>query len=139
VPAALIVMVVILGIATLVLAAGASRLHTLSRRVGSFSCHARSAASPPAAFTLGVALYAVGRIEWYRCWSLSVRPARTWLRGRLAVTGRTPIEQPGQPEQYLVTCRYDDVDFELVMSVAAYAGLASWLEAAPPGRRDLVL
>ena len=138
-PAAVWVCLAILAIAALVVAAGASRLHRLSRRVGSFSCNARAAGNPAAAFTLGIAHYAVGRIEWYRCWSLSLRPARTWLRDRLSVTGRVPVEQAGQADQYLVHCRYDDVDFELSMSPAAYAGLASWLEAAPPGRRDLVL
>lgn len=138
-PAAIWVLLAILAIAALVVAAGASRLHRLSRRVGSFSCNARAGGNPTAAFTLGIAHYAVGRIEWYRCWSLSWRPARTWLRDRLTVTGRVPLEQAGQADQYLVLCRYDDVDFELSMSSAAYAGLASWLEAAPPGRRDLVL
>lgn len=138
-PAAIWVLLAILAIAALVVAAGASRLHGLSRRVGSFSCNARAGGNPGAAFTLGIAHYAVGRIEWYRCWSLSLRPARTWLRDRLIVTGRVPLDQAGQTDQYLVLCRYDDVDFELSMSLAAYAGLASWLEAAPPGRRDLVL
>ncbi|QAY68810.1 DUF2550 domain-containing protein [Xylanimonas protaetiae] len=138
-PAALTVLLVVLAIAALVLAAGASRLHSLSRRVGSFTCNARAAGAPAVPFTLGIAHYAVGRIEWYRCWSLSWRPARTWVRDRLSVTGRVPLEQAGQADQYLVRCRYDDVDFELSMSTAAYAGLASWLEAAPPGRRDLVL
>ena len=83
--------------------------------------------------------YAVGRIEWYRQWSLAPRPARTWMRDRLVVTGRVPLDQAGQSDQYLVQCRYDGTDFELSMSTAAYAGLASWLEAAPPGRHDLVL
>ncbi len=138
-PAAVWVLLAILAIAALVVAAGASRLHRLSRRVGSFQCNARAAGNPAMAFTLGIAHYAVGRIEWYRCWSLSVRPARTWLRDRLVVTGRVPLEQAGQGDQYLVRCRYDGVDFELSMSWAAYAGLASWLEAAPPGRENLVL
>ncbi|QAY63266.1 DUF2550 family protein [Xylanimonas allomyrinae] len=126
-------------IVALVLALGASRLRSLSHRVGSFPCHARAAGNPRVAFTLGIAHYAVGRIDWYRCWSLSPRAARTWLRDRLEVTGRVPLDQADQAGQYLVRCRYDDIDFELSMSAAAYAGLASWLEAAPPGRRDLVL
>lgn len=117
---------------------GASRLRTLSRRVGSFQCGARPA-RPQAPWSAGIAQYGVGRIDWWRCWSLSPRPARTWHRDRLSVTGRTPLDQAGQPDQYLVRCRYDDVDFELTMSAGAYAGLASWLESAPPGRRGLVV
>ncbi|GAB2472768.1 DUF2550 domain-containing protein [Xylanimonas ulmi] len=129
----------ILAFAGIVVALGASRLHRLSHRVGSFPCQARAGGNPSVAFTLGIAHYAVGRIEWYRCWSLSPRAARTWLRDRLVVTGRVPLDHAGQSDQYLVRCRYDGADFELSMSAAAYAGLASWLEAAPPGRRDLVL
>ncbi|ANC32940.1 DUF2550 domain-containing protein [Isoptericola dokdonensis] len=123
----------------LVGALGASRLRTLSRRVGSFPCSARPGTLPHASWSVGIAHYAVGRIEWWRCWSLSPRPTRTWYRDRLSITGRTPLDQAGQTDQYLVRCRYDGVDFELTMSSGAYAGLASWLEAAPPGRRDLVV
>ncbi|MEK8228151.1 DUF2550 family protein [Oerskovia sp. M15] len=36
-------------------------------------------------------------------------------------------------------CSYNEVRFELLMSSGAYAGLASWLEAAPPGRRGVVV
>ena len=117
---------------------GASRLRTLSRRVGSFQCGARPA-RPQAPWSPGIAQYGVGRIDWWRCWSLAPRPTRTWYRDHLTVTGRAPLDQAGQVDQYLVRCRYDGVDFELTMSSGAYAGLASWLESAPPGRRDLVV
>ena len=138
-PVAVTVLLVALVVLGLVAAAGISRRHALSHRVGSFACSARAAANPAASFTSGIAHYAVGRIVWYRSWSLAPRPARTWARDRLLVTGRVPLDQAGQSDQYLVRCRYDGTDFELSMSTGAYAGLASWLEAAPPGRRDLVL
>lgn len=125
--------------ALLVVGLGVLRLRGLSRRVGSFPCQARGAGNPQAPFTLGIAHYGVGRIDWWRCWSLSLRPSRTWRRDALVVTGRVPLDHAGQHDQYLVRCRYDGVDFELTMSAGAYAGLASWLEAAPPGQRDLVL
>jgi Protein of unknown function (DUF2550) len=131
--------IAVLVVLALFVAAGVSRLRTLSRRVGSFPCSARPAGSPHVAWTLGIAHYSVGRIEWWRCWSLSPRPARTWFRDRLEVTGRVPLDQAGQPDQHLVRCRYEGTDFELSMSAGAYAGLASWLESAPPGRRDLVV
>ncbi len=129
----------VLVVLALIVAFGAWRLHTLSRRVGSFQCSARPAGNPHAAWSLGIAHYAVGRIEWWRCWSLSPRPSRTWIREQLVITGRVPLDQAGQHDEYLVRCRYDGTDFELTMSSGAYAGLASWLEAAPPGRRDLVV
>jgi hypothetical protein len=133
------VVAAVLLVLLLAVVSGASRLRRLSRRVGSFPCSARAAGNPHAPWSVGIAHYAVGRIEWWRCWSLAPRPARTWYRDRLTVTGRAPLDLAGQPDQYLVRCRYDGVDFELTMSAGAYAGLASWLESAPPGRRDLVV
>ncbi|WP_166849650.1 DUF2550 domain-containing protein [Isoptericola sp. BMS4] len=138
-PYAVWVALALLVVLALVLAAGASRLRTLSRRVGSFPCHARPADDPHAPWVVGIAHYAVGRIDWWRCWSLLPRPARVWERGRFVVTGRAPLDQAGQADQVLVRCRYDGTDFELLMSTGAYEGLASWLESAPPGRRDLVV
>lgn len=141
-PGVVWVAIAVLVAITLVLVVGASRLQTLSHRVGSFPCSARASGNPQGSWTLGIAQYAVGRIEWWRCWSLSPRAARTWYRDRLEVTGRFPLaaEDPaGQEARFLVQCRYDGMDFELNISAGDYTGLASWLEAAPPGRRDLVL
>lgn len=120
----------------LVLGVGASRLRTLSRRVGSFACSARAAGTE--SWTAGVAQYAVGRIDWWRAWSLSPRPARTWYRERLELIGREEFDDDG-PVHYLVRCEYDGVGIELDLASGDYFGFASWLEAAPPGRRDLVL
>ncbi|MCA5893822.1 DUF2550 domain-containing protein [Isoptericola sp. NEAU-Y5] len=131
--------VAVVVVLALVLAAGASRLRTLSRRVGSFPCQARPADDPRAPWVVGIAHYAVGRIDWWRGWSLAPRPARVWQRERLILTGRVPLDQAGQADAVLVRCRYDDTDFELLVSSGAYAGLASWLESSPPGRRDLVV
>jgi hypothetical protein len=136
VPGVVWIALAIVAAIALVLALGASRLRALSHRVGSFSCNAR--ASGQDSWTAGIAQYAVGRIEWWRCWSLSPRPARTWHRERLELVGREEFDGDG-PQRYLVRCRYDGLDFELDLASGDYFGLASWLEAAPPGRRDLVL
>ncbi|GAA4721391.1 DUF2550 domain-containing protein [Isoptericola chiayiensis] len=135
----LVALGVVLLVLVLVALAGASRLRTLSHRVGSFQCSARAGSRPQAAWSVGIAQYGAGRIDWWRCWSLAPRPARTWQRDRLAITGRVSLDQAGQPDLVLVRCRYDGTDFELTMSPGAYSGLASWLESAPPGRRDLVV
>lgn len=138
-PGVVWVAIAVLVAVALVLLVGGSRLRALSHRVGSFPCGARASGNPQGSWTLGIAHYSEGRIEWWRAWSLSPRPARTWYRDRLEVTGRVLLEQSGQPDRYLVRCRYDGAELELNISSGDYTGLASWLEAAPPGRRDLVL
>nr|WP_194720231.1 DUF2550 domain-containing protein [Cellulosimicrobium arenosum] len=126
----LVAVAVLAGLAVVV------RLRALTRRVGSFDCGLRTGAG----VTQGIAHYCVGRIDWWRCWSFSVRPARSWSRHHLTIVGREPFEPSGsRPETYLVRCRYEGEELELTMPRAAYEGLASWLEAAPPGRRDLVV
>ncbi|OLT45524.1 DUF2550 domain-containing protein [Cellulosimicrobium sp. CUA-896] len=119
---------------------GALRLRALSRRVGSFECGLRTAGAESASWTLGIAHYGVGRIDWWRSWSLSWRPGRTWSRHDLVIVGREPFGgADARPDSYLVRCRYREQELELTMARAAYEGLASWLEAAPPGRRDVVV
>lgn len=126
--------------ALVVVGLGALRLRALSHRVGSFECGARPAGVESASWTLGIAHYGVGRIDWWRSWSLSWRPARTWARHDLTIVGREPFTgADARPDSYLVRCRYRGQEFQLTMARAAYEGLASWLEAAPPGRRDVVV
>lgn len=118
---------------------GASRLRTLSGRVGSFVCGARPAQPPGGAWVTGIAQYGAGRLDWWRSWSLAPRPTRSWQRTEFLVTGRVPLDSAGRPDLYLVRCRHLDVDFELTMSPDAYAGLTSWLEAAPPSADSHVI
>jgi len=125
-----VVLVVLLGLGTLLL--GASRLRTLSGRVGSFVCGAYLAKSAGGAAAAGIAQYGAGRLDWWRSWSLALRPTRSWQRRELLVIGRERFVSPGRPDLYLVRCRYHGVDFALTMSPDAFAGLTSWLEAAPP-------
>ncbi len=122
------VVLVVLAVAVV----GASRLRVLSGRIGSFVCAARPAGPPAGPWTAGIAHYGAGRIDWWRSWSLAPRPARTWWRHDLELTGRAPLQRPGDPEQVLVQCRYHGTDFDLAMSPDAAAGLTAWLEAAPP-------
>ncbi len=133
---------VALGIALIVLVTmlvlGASRLTTLSGRVGSFVCGARPVAPAGAAVVAGIAQYGAGRLDWWRAWSLSPRPARSWRRSELELISRAPLLVQGRPDLYLVHCRYHEVDFALTMSPEAYAGLTSWLEAAPPSTIERV-
>jgi hypothetical protein len=136
-PAGIWVLVAIIAAVALIVSAGVARTRMLSTRVGSFTCSTRALGD--AEFAIGIAQYAEGRIDWYRSWSLSPWPARRWVRDRFHVLGRRPVEQPAFGDQFVVQCRHGDADFELMMSSSAYSGLASWLESAPPGRRDIVV
>ena len=110
---------------------GASRLRTLSGRIGSFVCGARPVYPPGGAVVAGIAQYGSGRLDWWRSWSLALMPARSWQRADLRVVGHQRLASVGRPDLYLVRCRHRATDFELTMSPDAYAGLTSWLEAGP--------
>jgi hypothetical protein len=111
---------------------GASRLRALSGRVGSFLCSGRPVEPGGRAWSAGIANYGAGRIDWYRSWSLAPRPAHSWRREDIEVTGRVPVTGSSDPDLVLVRCRYQGTDYELTMSGDAFAGLTAWLEAAPP-------
>lgn len=112
-----------------VLITGAMRFRGLRRRVGSFDCNLRR--SPGTAWTQGIAHYGVGRIDWWRAHTLAMRPERIWPRHELVILGREDFGESA----CLVRCACAGEEFTLWMSKDAYAGLASWLEAAPPQRR----
>ncbi len=109
-----------------------SRIRTLTGRVGSFDCRLPVAEGTNDRVTAGIAQYGVGRLDWWRFWSLSVRPARSWQRSELVIVGRETITVGGRTGIYLVRCEYRGASLHLQMSTAAYAGLTSWLESAPP-------
>jgi Protein of unknown function (DUF2550) len=133
VPLTIVVAVVALLVSTALLFT--VRRVVLSRRGASFDCSLRR---PDGSWTLGVARYGDDRLHWFRVFSLSVRPRLTWLRDELAVVVRRPSRGTEVtavlPHAVVVECRYAGEDLDLAMSDDAYTGLASWLEAAPPGR-----
>lgn len=110
-----------------------SRVRSLTHRVGSFECALRT----PTGWASGIAHYATDRIRWYRTMSYSPRAAAEWLRAELAVTERVAREgtTDGPSGVLEVTMMDARGPVMVAMSRAAYAGLASWLEAAPPRER----
>lgn len=114
------------------------RLRALERRVGSFACAVAPthAPAPTAPARVGIAHYGVGRLDWYRRWSLSLRADRTWSRSELEVDSRELV--PGSQDRYRVRCSYRGEPLVLEMSFPAYAGLTSWLESAPPSDGGVV-
>lgn len=111
---------------------------TLARRLGSFDCSVRMVAEGRS-WMAGVARYGTNRLDWYRVFSLSPRPSRSWERSRLEVVGqRVPVGGEVAvvvvPDLWVISCRYDGDELDLAMSAEAYTGLASWADAGPPGQ-----
>ncbi|WP_432505078.1 DUF2550 domain-containing protein [Kineococcus arenarius] len=112
------------------------RRRRLTGRLGTFDCSVR----PPGSrrWALGVARYETDRLDWYRTFSLSPRPSRSFARGALDVMSRRDTEGNErlavQPDAIVVECRHGGAALELAMSADAYTGFASWLESAPPGQ-----
>lgn len=112
----------------------------LSRTVGSFDCSLRRPGAT--GWTIGVARYGQGRVDWFRIFSLSPRPSRGWARSALSVVRRRHA-QGGEvfavlPGALIVQCRVGDDDIELAMSQDAYVGFTSWIEAAPPDQPGML-
>jgi hypothetical protein len=136
---AALVLGVVVALAFGVLALGASRVRTLSHRVGSFECAYSRATDPTAPWIAGIGQYGAESLYWWRWWSLAPRPTRSWLRSRMLVVEHLAVaDARGYEGQLVVRCRTDDDAFDLLMSAEAYAGLASWLEAAPPAASRVI-
>lgn len=113
-----------------------SRTRTLARRVGSFGCMLAETEGEQGA--RGVAQYGAVRLYWWRRMSIMPRPARTWSRHGISVLERTPLPLvPGRSPAVVARCRVTPADggavmeVRLQMSVDAFAGFTSWLEATP--------
>ncbi|MDO9377873.1 MAG: DUF2550 domain-containing protein [Nocardioidaceae bacterium] len=87
---------------------------------------------------LGVGRFNDTHLEWFRVFSLSLRPHRRFERGRVEVVRR---RDPDQEEAYslhagvvVVECTTVDGPVQMALSPGALTGLLAWLESAPPGR-----
>lgn len=115
------------------------RRRWLSRSFGTFDCSLRTETGPHGkGWQLGVARYEADRIEWFRVFSVSMRPRHVLQRGDLMVQER---RTPSGAEAFsvmsgflIVRCRLARGMVELAMSEQSYTGFASWLESAPPGQ-----
>jgi len=122
---------------TLVAVVFTVRRLVLARVVGSFDCSVRVNGGRRG-WSVGVARYGPDRIDWFRVFSLSLRPSRTFERQLLlVVSSRVPQGSEAfavLPGMRILECDYDGAALELAMGGDAYTGLASWLEASPPGQ-----
>ncbi len=90
-------------------------------------------------WTLGVGRYRGDRVEWFRVFSLSLRPKRVFDRRAMRLGDR---RTPEGSEAYalftghvVVATRTFEQDVEVALSRDSYTGLLAWLEAAPPDPR----
>lgn len=101
------------------------RLRFISSRIGSFHCSLMRGDR----WVEGYACYAVGRLDWFPIMSIASRPAQSWTRGDCDVVS---VEYTDGGSHAHVVVRGDGDDVMLGMPGAAYSGLRSWLESAPP-------
>lgn len=131
------VTVALASVLVLVVSLSTVRRLVLARAVGSFDCSVRTGDGAHG-WSVGVARYGPDRIDWFRVFSLSLRPSRVYERRRLTLVD-TRVPQGGEtfavlPGVRVVACRYDGTELDLAMSGDACTGLSSWLEASPPGQ-----
>lgn len=129
----LALVVVAYGVALLV------RRRWLSRNGGTFEVSVR--VRPGRAgrgWVLGVGRYTGDELEWFRIFSLGVRPRFRYRRAELEFLSRRDPERVESYSLYsghiVVSCRTPSGLLEVAMSPAALTGFLAWLEAAPPGR-----
>lgn len=135
-----IALVVVIALLLPVLYLGGRR-RWLSRQGGLFDCSLRlSTKAPGSGWALGVARYSGDNLEWFRAFSIALRPKVIFPR---SISRAGAQRDPDAIESVLL---YDDQriltmeladgrSWELAMSVASLTGLLSWLESAPPGAR----
>ncbi|MRJ76744.1 DUF2550 family protein [Aeromicrobium sp. SMF47] len=116
------------------------RRRLLARSGGTFDMSVNRSASVPAkGWMLGLAVYRDTELEWFRTFSVSMRPRYRFTRGDVRIDGR---RDPVGSEVHAVQAGHLIVSTEnasgvrqLAMSPHALTGLLSWLESSPPGQR----
>ncbi|MCW2784261.1 MAG: hypothetical protein JWP74_778 [Marmoricola sp.] len=118
------------------------RRRLIARNGGTFELSVRSRVGENQSeagrgWVLGLGRYHGEALEWFRIFSPSPRPRRSWARAHLEITSQ---REPSGPEAFalyggsrIVQCRTPAGPVELAMSPSAVTGFSAWLEAAPPG------
>ncbi|MCC2593052.1 DUF2550 domain-containing protein [Tessaracoccus sp. OS52] len=120
------------------------RRRWLTGHGGLFDCAYRASEGVPGSgWVLGLARYRGDQLEWYRAFSLALRPALEFQRGVTTFAHQRPSSGLEAvvlfDESRIVTLR-DRVtsrEHSLAMDPDAAMALMSWLESAPPGSHYL--
>ena len=121
-----------------------ARRRWLARQGGLFDCaHRMRDGGPGVGWVLGFARYRGDRLDWYRAFSLALRPScsfsragTSWQRRRVA----TALEEVVLfDNSWIVTIkdRFSEHEHNLAMDLENVLGLMAWLESAPPGSHYL--
>ncbi len=118
------------------------RRRALARNGGTFELSYRARSTKTGrGWLLGLGRYSGECLEWFRIFSLSLRPKRTWDRADLEYAGRRELQGGEELSLYadhvVVTLSTVDGELELAMSPDSLMGFQSWLEAMPPGTRGV--
>lgn len=114
------------------------RRRLLARHGGTFELSYRVRVDEPGrGWVLGLGRYSGETLEWFRLFSLSPRPKRSWPRVTLSFDGRREPFGAEQlslyPDHQVIRCQTPAGEVELALSVGSLTGFQSWLEARPPG------
>ena len=137
----LVLLVVI--VAAAALAVLPLRRRWLAREGGLFECSVRlSRTTPGAGWSLGMARYNAEMLEWFRFFSYSSRPRKSFLRNEVRVLNDRepdPVEAVAlYSGQRVVELEEQEPGegfgqpWEIAMGADSLTGFLSWLEAAPP-------
>ncbi|AQP47222.1 hypothetical protein BW730_06595 [Tessaracoccus aquimaris] len=138
-----IVTIIVVAVVMLPFVALYLRRRWLTGQGGLFDCAYQLPDAPGPAWVLGVARYRREQLEWFRAFSLSLRPKHVFPRvGTTYVHQRTPqgLEAIALFEgSLIVTLRDKATGSTSALSMASDEALAlmSWLESAPPGSHYL--
>lgn len=113
------------------------RRRWLSNRGGVFDCALRVKLDQPA-WMLGMARYEGNTLEWYRIFSVSLRPKLVVRRGSLELLDRRLPDEMEALALYasseIVRMRVlgaEPYSVELAMTTDSVVGMMSWVEAGP--------
>ncbi len=132
----------VLAAALVLLAAGflaiALRRRVLQRQGGTIELSLRlRPGARGRGWVLGIGRFVEDDLQWYRVFSLALRPRRSWSRHDLQVVRQRP---PEGPETYallqgavVMECRTSAGAVQMGMDPSAVTGFLAWLEAHPPG------
>ncbi|MEO9325522.1 DUF2550 domain-containing protein [Nocardioides sp. C4-1] len=130
---AILLLVLLYGLALVV------RRRVIARHGGTFELsHRARPHGDGRGWVLGVGRYSGETLEWFRVFSISPRPKRTWPRDTLSYDQRRePLGAERlslYPDHLVIRCETPaGEEVELAMSAASLTGFQAWLEASPPG------